>query len=76
MDINLFDEAFKSEQPLMSLREIVKQLIAQGNERDAILKNLEQFRDLLHRQQRDQEDDVVLEVMDFVAGWCSPHMKL
>jgi len=24
----------------------------------------------------DSDDDVVLEVLDFVTGWCSPHARL
>jgi hypothetical protein len=25
---------------------------------------------------RDADEDMVLEVMDFLAGWSSPHMKI
>jgi hypothetical protein len=70
------DEALKSEQPLEHLRRIVQGLLAQGQDRDAILKELENFRNVLREMGREEDEDIVLEVMDFLVGWCSPHMKL
>ncbi len=37
-----------------------------------LLGELEDFR----FEVRTDHDDVVLDVMDFVDGWCSPHMRV
>ena len=70
------DEALRSDQPLLCLRDIVQQLLAQGKDGQVITEELEQFRTVLRAVGRDTDEDIVLEVMDFLAGWCSPHMKL
>jgi len=36
----------------------------------------EQTRRQLREAGRDREEEVVLEIMDFLVGWCSPHMNL
>ena len=71
-----FNVALHSEQPLWRLREVVQGLLVQGHERDAIAADLESFRSLLQESGRDEDEDIVLEVIDFLAGWCSPHMRL
>jgi hypothetical protein len=30
----------------------------------------------LRVQGKEREEDLLLEVMDFIEGWCSPHMKI
>jgi hypothetical protein len=34
------------------------------------------MRYLLRQLGRETEEDPVMDVMDFLVGWCSPHMKL
>jgi hypothetical protein len=69
-------EALKTPTPLEALRQYVRQLQTQGQTDAQILERLEQLRADLREEGRDAEEDVVLEVMDFVAGWCSPHVSL
>jgi hypothetical protein len=40
------------------------------------LEFFETARQELREARRDAADDIVLEVMDFIAGWCSPHRRL
>ena len=61
---------------MLQLRNAVCRLLAQGQEREAIVKELERFRDNLRDKGREQEEDLVLEVLDYVTGWSSPHMNL
>ncbi len=71
-----FNEALSAEHPLWGLREVVQSLLAQGQEHDALIAALERFRGSLHDTGRDKDEDIVLEIMDFLTGLCSPHMKL
>jgi len=71
-----FNEAVRSANPLLELRETVRSLLDQDWTREELLADLEQFRDVLREAGRDEDEDIVLEVMDFLAGWCSPHMKV
>jgi hypothetical protein len=54
----------------------VQSLQAQGQDQAAILDLFEQARHYLREAGRESEEDVVMEVMDFLVGWCSPHMSL
>jgi hypothetical protein len=71
-----FDEALRSAQPMWRLREVVQSMLAEGQERDAVYAARERFRTLLQKAGRDADEDVVLEVMDCLTSWCSPHMRL
>ena len=44
--------------------------------RREVLGQLESLRIELRGSERGDEEDVVLDVMDFVSGWSSPHMQL
>jgi hypothetical protein len=69
--------ALDSPRPLATLRDLVKhELHARHGDRDVVLGELEALRGELRRGGREDLEDVVLEVMDFVAGWCSPHVRL
>jgi hypothetical protein len=72
----LFEEALASSEPLWELRGVVRGLLADGHAREAVLADFEQFRLVLQAAHRESDEEIVLEVMDFVAGWCSPHMRL
>ena len=72
----LFEEALASSAPLWELRGVVRGLRAASQEREAIMADFERFRLVLQAAEREAAEDTVLEVMDFVAGWCSPAMRL
>lgn len=56
---------------VMRLRVLVKEELVAGSSRDEVLAALEELR--AHDPDR---EDVVLDVMDFVVGWSSPHVTL
>jgi hypothetical protein len=56
---------------VMRLRVLVKEELAAGATRDDVLAALEDLR--THDPER---EDVVLDVLDFVVGWSSPHVSL
>jgi hypothetical protein len=59
-----------------NLAAVVKNHIAGGQDRADVLAALTRFREQLADAGRDEDEDVVLEVMDYVVGWASPHQKL
>jgi hypothetical protein len=72
----LLEESLKSAKPVLELRSVVLRLNSQGMTKGAILERLERTRKKLRTAGREKEEEAVMDVMDFLAGWCSPHMKL
>jgi hypothetical protein len=70
------ERALRSAEPLNELRGLVLSLMAEGQSRDAVLQLFECARQELRRADREADEDAVTDVMDFLVGWCSPHMKL
>ena len=50
----------------------VRDLRREGQAKDAILARMQ----VLRRSVSDEQEDVLLEVMDFLVGWCSPHARI
>lgn len=71
-----FYAALASEKALESLRQAVERELEAGVPREQILSQLEELRADLRHSDREVDEDVVLEVMDFLTGWSSPHMRL
>jgi hypothetical protein len=72
----LFEAALATDAPTEDLRAAVAGLISEGADREEIRAELEAWRAELREQGRDEDEDVVLEVLDFLTGWSSPHMKI
>ncbi len=69
--------ALESRAPLAALRDVLHhELHDRHADRDVVLAELEALRGELRRAGRDDAEDIVLEAMDFVVGWCSPHVRL
>ncbi|MBA2447479.1 MAG: hypothetical protein H0V51_05580 [Chloroflexi bacterium] len=71
-----YEQALRSEQPRECLTAVVRDLVTKGGHREAILIELEDLRRILQVEGRDGDEDVVLEVMDFLVGFCSPQMRI
>jgi hypothetical protein len=71
----LFERALRSANALVELRLIVQGLLDGGAERAAVLEELESFCLMLRESGRDEDEDTVLEIMDFLVGWCHPNMS-
>ena len=61
---------------MFPLRDVARDALAQGYEKDALIEDFESLRARLDEQGEEEREDAVMEVMDFLYGWCSPHMKL
>ncbi|MFX1678410.1 hypothetical protein PV762_04195 [Mitsuaria sp. CC2] len=66
------DRAMRGESPLMDLHQMLVQDLAQGMDRESLIRELESLRSVV----RPQTEDLVLEALDLFAGWCHPDMKL
>lgn len=60
---------------MFSLRDYAQSLLATDYPREQLLEDFERVRAVL-REREEEREDAVMEVMDFLYGWCSPHMKL
>jgi hypothetical protein len=76
MDYEAYQQAFGSPDPLRALRAIVQKQVEAGNDRTTLLAELERYRAVLRAEGRDQDEDLILEVMDFLVGWCHPDMRI
>jgi hypothetical protein len=67
-----FRAALASKHRLDDLRHAAEHELQAGIPREQVVAKLEALRLGLS----DSDEDVVLEVLDFVTGWCSPHARL
>jgi hypothetical protein len=56
------------------LRSDVAQRLAAGVTVESLIADLTNLREALVCRGRGDEEDMVLEVLDFLTGWCSPHI--
>lgn len=61
---------------MFSLRDYAQRLLATDYPREQLLEDFERVRAMLRERDEEEREDAVMEVMDFLYGWCSPHMKL
>ncbi len=72
----LFEGALNSVEPVWELRGVIRGLLADGHDREELLLDLEALQLELRESGRDAAENAVLDVMDFVVGWSSPHTRL
>jgi hypothetical protein len=70
------EQALRSIAPVNELRNMAQHLLAKGNTREAVIELFEHARQHLRDTNREQDEDAVMDVMDILVGWCSPHMLL
>lgn len=70
------EQALRSPEPANQLRSLVKQRFAEGMDKAVVLTAFEKARQELRQAGRPVDEDAVMDVMDYLVGWCSPHMKL
>jgi hypothetical protein len=72
-----YEEALAASAPVERLREVVAyDLNVAGTDRAVIYRALDQLRLDLRRAGREAAEDAVMDVMDFLTGWCSSHRRL
>jgi hypothetical protein len=71
-----FEEALQATDPVAALRALALALNAEGWRKADVLHLFESYQAQLRDSGREAEEDAVLDVLDFLTGWCSPHMKI
>jgi hypothetical protein len=69
-------QAFESAEPKTSLFSLVHSLKAAGLNQSSVLELFEQARREFRESDREIEEDIVMDVMDCIVGWCSPQARL
>lgn len=70
------EQALHSTSPLQALRAWIEELISQGMSREDILGIMEKARRELRQSDREKEEETLMDAMDWLVDWCSPHMRL
>ena len=60
----------------LRVSELARELLKGGFEREELLKIFEHVRPHLRKMGRGEQEDELLDVMDQLDGWCSPHVRL
>ena len=76
MDIDLLEEALRTSNPLEDLRIILRDKVDQGYDREKLTQELTDFALDLRLARRERDEDLIWDALDFLTGWCSPHMKI
>jgi hypothetical protein len=69
-------EILAGEEPLRHMRETAKGRLGAGSQRAGLQEELEELRLELRREGRKAAEDVVLDALDMLTGWCSPHTTI
>jgi hypothetical protein len=72
------ENALRSTRPGHNLRALVRELANEGHAKSAIYEALERLLAHLRAQERTppSDEEVVLDVMDALSGWCHPDAEL
>ncbi|MGW4947748.1 hypothetical protein ACWEOZ_39865 [Actinoplanes sp. NPDC004185] len=70
------DVALAADDPLDASRATVQKFRELGSSPAEMIEMLQAHALDLRRAGREREDDTVLEVLDFLSGWCAPHMRI
>jgi len=75
-NVDLFEASLRSPEPLWELHGALRGLLARGADREALIQELARFKDDLASAGRDEDWEIIYEVLTFFEGWCLPHLKL
>jgi hypothetical protein len=71
-----FEQALRSAEPVNQLRSLALRLHSGGLDKAAIIEKFEGARRELRLADREADEDVIMDAMDCLVGWCSPQMIL
>ncbi len=70
------EAALRSARPLDKLRLVAQEFLSIGTPREQVFDLFDHTRLELRKAGREADEDAVADVMDFIDGWCSPHMRI
>jgi hypothetical protein len=73
----ILSEALETRNRVDSLRSLViRRLVQDGLSRETVIGDLEDLRRALENDERFEEEEIVMTVMDHMLGWCTPSLSL
>lgn len=69
----IFDEALKQENKMLSLRDAIVRLRSEGVDKQILISELEKY---YVETDVEADKDALTDVLDFLTGFCSPHMRI
>jgi hypothetical protein len=76
-DLALTDPGVDPTRTMLTIREYARELLDGGYPRDHLYSDFERAVEMVReRSASDEAEDPILDVMDFLVGWCSPGAKL
>ena len=61
---------------LLKVRQLSRSLMVRGYSRKELLEIFEHYRTVLRKRGQEDLEDALLDVMDQIEGWSSPHVKI
>jgi len=71
--VQILNSSKPHDEVLSALRDFVEKLRKEGETKEAVLARMQELRSSVSDE---QQEDILLEIMDFLVGWCSPHAKI
>lgn len=68
-----FEDALRNAEPYKTLRDFADELASEGHTQEEIYQRFDSFRSQLRFAARESDEDIVMDVMDYICGWCSPY---
>lgn len=69
----IFDTALEEEDKLHRLRDAVIKLRSEGVDKETLISELSQYYKVADNE---KNQDTAADVLDFLYGFCSPHMRI
>ena len=70
------ERALRSARPYDELRAVASALLDEGDSDQQVYDLFETVRARLRAESREADEDIIMEVMDCLVGWCSPAQDL
>ena len=74
--INEINSYFNSSDYLFKVHALLKKFLDNGYSWEIMHKNLEDYMFQLREQNKEDEEDFILDALGFLDGWCNPEMSL
>ena len=68
--------ALSSPEPFKQLHALAVNLLDRGSDRATVIQEFQQVQQQLREANREAEEDLVMDVLDCLVDWCSPHMRI
>jgi hypothetical protein len=68
--------SLRAAEPLVELRTVLVNEIQAGTQRDDLRTVLQEVRIHLHADARNESEDILLDAMDLLVGWCAPEEQI